>query len=125
MALTTALIEAFEACFQDPARQQGIALEDLSLAEYTQRPVQGLQALGARILERHREAKDQALHEQGVVCHHEGCAEAGRSMRRTARRRARVTTVFGEVTYRRGRAKAAAGTAGARWTRPRTCDWSR
>ncbi len=41
MALTTALIEAFGAYFQDQARQQGIDLEDLSLAEYTQRLVQG------------------------------------------------------------------------------------
>ncbi len=55
MALTTALTAAFEACFQNPARQQGIDLEDLSLAEYTQRLVQGLQALGARALERHTE----------------------------------------------------------------------
>ncbi len=102
MALTTALIEEFETCFQDQARQQGIDLEDLSLAEYTQRLVQGLQALGAWILERHLEAKDQTLHEQGVVCNQEGCAEAGRPMRRTARRKAQVTTVFGEVTYRRG-----------------------
>ncbi len=118
MGFTTVLIEAFEACFQDPARQQGIDLEDRSLAAYTQRLVQGRQALGARALERHREAKDQTLHEQGVVCHHEGCAEAGRPMRRTARRKARVTPVFGEVRYRRGRTKAAVATAGGCWTKP-------
>ncbi len=70
MGFTTALIEAFEACFQNPARQQGIDLEDLSLAAYTQRLVQERQALGARALERHREAKDPAFHEQGVVCHY-------------------------------------------------------
>ncbi|NPA06701.1 MAG: hypothetical protein GXO54_04770, partial [Chloroflexi bacterium] len=89
--------EAFDAYFQHEAHPQGIDLDELSLVELTQALYQGLQALGAKIIQRRLEAKDQRLHQQGVVCTQEGCAEAGQSMRRTARRTAQVTTVFGEV----------------------------
>ena len=101
MKFTTEVITQVLEQLQNQARQQGTVLEDLPAGEQIPYLYQGLQALSVALTKRLWEAKDQALHRGGVVCHQEACVQDGRPMRRTARRTAKVATVFGEVRFRR------------------------
>ncbi len=102
MEFTTDVITQVWEQLQEQARQQGIVLEDLPASEQMSYLYRGLQALGGALTARLWEAKDQALHRGGVVCQQEGCDQAGRPMRRPARRTVQVTTVFRKVKFRRG-----------------------
>ena len=102
MAFTTDVVTQVLEQLQEQARQEGIVLEDLPEEEQMRFLHQGLQALGAGLAKRLWEARDQTLHQAGVVCEQAGCVQAGRPMRRTARRMAQVTTICGTVRFRRG-----------------------
>jgi len=77
------------------------AFQGLDAREQEQALQQGLQQVGAALLQRAWEAHDAQIHARGVRCEVPDCPEQGWRMRRTARRSVHVLTQFGPVRYRR------------------------
>jgi len=79
---------------------QGLSLDDMDARTLERELQEGLQALGAGLLQRLWEAQEAQLHERGVTCEHPRCQHS--PMKRVSRREVQVISLWGPVTYRRG-----------------------
>jgi len=96
---TEILTQAAEMLIDDWTRQ-GLDLQTMTAGEVERQLQEGLQDVGRLVLQKLWEAQDEALHEAGVRCEHADCH--GKPMKRVSRREVQVTSIWGEVKYRRG-----------------------
>jgi len=100
MKFSTEIVGQAVQLLLDDWQAQGLSLDDMDAGTLERELQEGLQVVGAGLLQRLWEAQDAQLHAQGVTCEHPKCQHS--PMKRISRREVQVISLWGPVTYRRG-----------------------